>query len=319
LLTFVAPIIFGYFVSVVIRPITAFLTKNLKLGPTISTIAALLILVMLIGFVTTTAISRLIRDASDFYENLPAIAEYTELFLAEIYTWLDGLQQILPYGIQGGIYVLMDITVNAGVAVIGEALGSFGNAFIGAVPRVLFGVVIGFISSYFFSKDRELIASTIRDILPQKERERLILIRKRLLGALGGYFKAQLIIMSAVATIGTIGHFIIGTPYALLLSVTIALVDALPVFGSGIFYWPWMITLFIMGEYWRLVGLVVIYVTTFFTRQFLEPKIVGKEIGIHPILTLSSIYIGINLFGIIGILLGPFFAVIFKTVLVWKN
>ena len=119
--------------------------------------------------------------------------------------------------------------------------------------------------------------------------------------------------MSLISTICFIGLSIINVRYALLIAVIIGIIDALPVFGSGFIIWPWCIYNLIIGNYGMTIGLIILYVVLLITRQFLEPKIIGKQIGIHPLVTLMSIYIGIKIFGVFGFIIGPCIIIIIKS------
>ena len=102
-----------------------------------------------------------------------------------------------------------------------------------------------------------------------------------------------------------IGLSILDVNYALLIALGIAILDALPFFGSGAVLWPWTIISFINGDIKNGIGLIIIYLAVIFTRQMIEPKIVSESIGIHPVLTLMSMYLGFKLFSIGGMILGP--------------
>jgi predicted PurR-regulated permease PerM len=89
----------------------------------------------------------------------------------------------------------------------------------------------------------------------------------------------------------------------------------MPILGSGFILWPWTVISLIYGEYRTAVWLIATYGLIFVTRQLLEPRVLGKQIGLHPILTLMSIYIGLKVFGGFGFILGPFTLIMIKTVL----
>jgi len=120
--------------------------------------------------------------------------------------------------------------------------------------------------------------------------------------------------MSITSCIIIIGLVIIQYPYALFVGLLTAVIDALPIFGSGLVLWPWAALNFIKGNYATGAGLLLIYGVVFITRQSLEPRILGSQIGIHPLLTLMSMYIGLKLFGFIGIILGPAIVIVIKAV-----
>ena len=119
------------------------------------------------------------------------------------------------------------------------------------------------------------------------------------------YIKAQLTIMCISFTILLIGLSILKIDYALVIAIAVAILDALPFFGSGAVLWPWAAIAFIMGDVLLGVSLIIIYLAVILTRQFVEPKIVSQNIGIHPITTLMAMYVGFKIFSIGGMILGP--------------
>lgn len=127
------------------------------------------------------------------------------------------------------------------------------------------------------------------------------------------YLRTQGIIMLITATLCTLGLVIINNPYALLFGLVIALLDALPILGSGIILLPWSITLFFRNDYLAGAILLTVFVLCVILREFLEPKLLGKGIGIRPLYTLAAMYLGIRIFGIAGFILGPIGLVIIKS------
>lgn len=130
-------------------------------------------------------------------------------------------------------------------------------------------------------------------------------IANRVKTAGGSYLKAQLIIWLCVSTICVVGLFLTGNSYALLAGIAIGFCDALPFLGTGTVFIPWMILEVLQGKYGLAIWYLVIYLCCSITREMLEPKLVGKGIGVHPICVLMSIYIGIKVYGGVGVLFGP--------------
>lgn len=131
---------------------------------------------------------------------------------------------------------------------------------------------------------------------------------------LEGYFKAQIILMIMTFLIFSIGLLIIDAPFPLLIAFIIAIVDILPVLGSGIIMIPWTIISAISGNSDLAIGLAIVYLVATIIRQFMEPKITGDKIGIRPLYTFLATIIGSLIFGPIGIILGPIIAVIIKSI-----
>lgn len=119
------------------------------------------------------------------------------------------------------------------------------------------------------------------------------------------YLKAQLIIVATITTICVAGLFVTGQPHFLLLGVAIGICDALPFLGTGICFLPWALWRFFTGRYVTGIWFIVLYVVTSFTRQAMEPRLIGKKLGVPPLAVLVSIYVGVKVYSRGGFLLGP--------------
>ncbi|MDO4521767.1 MAG: AI-2E family transporter [Eubacteriales bacterium] len=121
----------------------------------------------------------------------------------------------------------------------------------------------------------------------------------------GAWLRAQLLIILLVTVICTVGLWLLHYPYALLLGVVIGLLDAFPFIGTGTVLIPWGIYCLIRGDFVYGAGLLVIFTLTNTLREYLEPKLIGERIGVLPIFMVAAVYIGLRVFGTVGVLLGP--------------
>ena len=131
------------------------------------------------------------------------------------------------------------------------------------------------------------------------------LIGRRLAIVANAYLKTQGIIMLLTASICTTAFWLLGNPYYILLGVGIGLLDALPVFGTGTVLIPWAAVLFFGRQWGEGAALITLYVICYFLREILEAKLMGDQVGLSPLETLIAMYVGLELFGIVGFLLGP--------------
>lgn len=129
------------------------------------------------------------------------------------------------------------------------------------------------------------------------------------------YLKAEGIILVANWGICSLGLFFIHNPYFFLLGMGIAIFDAFPVLGSGLILVPWGIYHFFNANYYAAAILITTYLITLFLREILEAKLIGKGLGLNPFLMITAIFIGIELFGVSGILLGPLAIVLIQAIL----
>lgn len=121
----------------------------------------------------------------------------------------------------------------------------------------------------------------------------------------GSYIKAQILIVAMICGVCVLALFLAGNPYALVVGVLIGLCDALPFIGTGLILIPWLMIELFRGEYLHALIYGVLFIVCSFIREFVEPKLVGKDLGVHPLAILMSIYIGIHVYGGAGVILGP--------------
>ena len=144
------------------------------------------------------------------------------------------------------------------------------------LPSILIAIIFGFLASYFFIADRVLIYGWVEKRIPAKPRAAAQQAFCEVKKVVGGYFKAQFKIMFVVYIIITIGLFLLGIKFALLVGLGIAFLDMLPFFGTGTILGPWAIIKFIGGEYKMAIGLLVLYAVSQLVRQLIQPKQIGR-------------------------------------------
>lgn len=122
---------------------------------------------------------------------------------------------------------------------------------------------------------------------------------------LGAYMRAQVVIMIINAILFMVILRIIGSNYWLILAVCVAVLDSLPLIGSGLFLLPWALVLLLMGMPYKALIILVGYIISSFVRESVEPRLVGDKVGISTITSLICMYVGLQIFGVLGFLFGP--------------
>ena len=179
------------------------------------------------------------------------------------------------------------------------------SSIVGSLPGLLLGLTVTVISAFYFALDRDKIASALTSLLPPGTRKLMPHIKREAAYTAASYLKAySLIFLMTFAEI-FFGLTVIGVDYSFIIALVTAVVDILPVLGVGTVLIPWAVICLATGGVRRGVGLIILYVATIMIRQFTEPRILGGNLGIHPLLTLFSMFIGFRLFGIVGMLGGP--------------
>ena len=182
------------------------------------------------------------------------------------------------------------------------------------LPSVLIFLLITVISCFYFAADIDRINKKAVLLLPVPLRARIPSIKRQFLDKSSRYLRAYVILL--LLTFGElfVGLSILRTPYPLLLAIFISILDILPILGVGTILIPWAaVELLFTKDYYTGVGLLIIYVIITVVRQVTEPRIVGGSLGLHPLLTLISMYVGLQLFGFLGALLAPMVIIVLRS------
>ena len=175
------------------------------------------------------------------------------------------------------------------------------SSFLAAMPTLIVNTVLTVVSSFYLAADYENIRDTILRYLPKTWGQTLVQARSKFHQSVGVYLRSYTIIFFMTWGELLLGLSILRVPHTLLISVLIAICDIMPILGTGTVLIPWFIIVAILGNYPLSVGLVVLYLVITIIRNTVEPKLVGHQIGLHPLLTLMSMIVGAHLFGILGL------------------
>ena len=138
------------------------------------------------------------------------------------------------------------------------------------------------------------------------------LLGRRLAVTGSAWLKTQSVIFLMTSSLSMLGLLLIGNPYYILGGIGIGVLDALPIFGTGTALVPWSILLLFKREWGHALILFGLYLLCYFLREFTEAHLMGKKMGLSPLETLAAIYVGLQLFGLFGFLLGPIGLLIIK-------
>ncbi|MDR2650320.1 MAG: sporulation integral membrane protein YtvI [Clostridiales bacterium] len=312
LYSFFAPFIVGLILSLVAEPLARFLNSRFRLSRGVAAGLCLLVLIIALSLLSATIVNKIINEARSFVYAIPYYVSQMSSILNGIVKNMEAFTAIVPEWLWLVIEKTDYVTILSSGLGAGVKSGSWN--IVTNIPGFMMTFLLSFVSTFFFIRDREAIFGQIKSHIPVWLASHLAIVKKGLAYAIWGYFKAQLIIMSIVACVLIIGLLITGYPYALFIGLLIAVIDALPIFGSGSVLWPWAAFCFINGNIVTGVKLIVIYLVILITRQSLEPRIVGSQIGVHPLLTLMAMFIGLKLFGVPGLILGPAIVISVKAV-----
>ena len=306
LLRFFMPFVVGWILALLANPLVRFLERRVKLvrrhGSMLIIIAALAIVIGLFygaGLLVYREMGSFLADAPEIYQSV----------IAEIGDALQNgrkLAEYFPQNLQPPLLAFsdnLDGLFGKLVSRAAEPTVQIAGHVAKSIPNLLVNMVIIILSSYLFLADRESIMRWLKEHLPAFVFRYIEYMKRDAKGLIGGYFLAQFRIMCVVALILAAGFLVLGVRYGVLLAFLTAILDFLPIFGTGTALFPWAVVKLFAGEYAYATGLILLYILTQVVRQIIQPKIVGESMGLPPLMTLFLLYLGFKLRGLTGMIL----------------
>ena len=306
------PVLLPFFIGLAVaalveKPVTA-LMRRMRLPRGLASFLCVLAVFAALGTGLFFLCRTLLRELMGFVRQLPELAQSLSGPLLHLEERLLALAGKLPDGIgiglRAGIKSLFESGSLLGTKVY-ERLFEFASGFLEKAPGIFLFLITSILASFMSAAELPAIREYARRKLPEAWQTKLSAGMGHLKTSLGSWLRAQLKLMGIMFLIVTAGLMLLGADYPLLFGLAIALVDALPVFGTGTILIPWSLALFCRGQLRRGAGFLALYAAAALSRQALEPRLVGKQIGLNPLLTLMAIYIGFRTVGVAGMILFP--------------
>lgn len=315
LLPVLLPFLFGLAAALAVQKPADFVCRRLRLPRWLAAGLCMLALLALLGTGLFFLGRTLLRELTDFLRQLPALLTSLSGPLEALKARLYALAGRLPDGLGTGLRAGLDNFFQSG-SVLGarayEWLFHQASAFFSGLPGAVLFAVAAVVSSFMLAAELPALRQLVVQRLPEKVTGKVRAALTRVRSTLGGWLLAQLKLMGVTFLILTTGLMLLCTDYPLLFALLITVVDALPVFGTGTILIPWSLVEFLHGNTRCGVGFLILYAVAALTRQTLEPRLVGKQIGLAPILTLIALYAGYRTLGVAGMVLFPVSAILLK-------
>ncbi len=309
-----APFIAAFLVSAACQKIVLFLGRKFHISRGISSALISMSMVTLAILAVVFISFQLYSQSKNLVSALPAAIDSFRGQLSRITMRFDGYRHALPEEISHLLdNAALNIKEYSSELSHKATTAAFDVAknFAARLPNMLLSVSMFVISTFFFTKDFDVVIKFFKEILPKK----VMLVFRRVSAvitlAFSSYLKAQFILMLLTSGLVTVSLWVTGKENPLLWGIICGLVDALPFFGTAIILVPWSLFYLVYGDISSFVTILIIQVLVFLARQLAEPKVVSHQIGIHPILTLVGVYIGLRYFGILGVVFAPVIMLLF--------
>ena len=315
---FYMPFLIAFVISLMIEPAIKKLMRKTKMTRKMSSIIIFLIVFSIIIGSVIWGTTTLISESTNLLQAL-------NIYIDKAYTQIQdaiGKMSITKINVSKNVLNLMQDTSKELLVKVSKWLTSFLTKLIDmitSIPTMGIYMVITILSLYFICTDRIYILDFMEQHMPQKWVQKIGIHIREITKNLGGYLKAQMILILVSFVISVIGLYIfkfvgMNVKYPLLIALAIGFVDALPILGSGSVMVPWAIISALNGDLRLGVAILILWIIMSLVRQFLEPKVVSGKIGIHPIFTLIAMYTGFKVMGVMGMLVGPIVLIIIKSI-----
>ncbi len=300
------PFIISWAAAFFLRPAVRFISQKIGVPHKIvSVILTMICVVLTLGLLSLFCFFA-VREAWEFFSSLASDDRIIDI-LAKITNPIGSI-----FGdseVSSALTEEIGGALREGISGLVNRLVNLLSKIVSMIPGVLFFILVTVIASVYFALDIDRINAWVKSVLPGKAVGALLRLKKSAMKIGVKYIRSYLIIMGITFVIILAGLLILGVDNVILLSVIIAILDLLPIIGVGTVLVPWSIFELLMGNTGVGVGLIILLAVHELVRQFAEPKIIGKSIGVHPVISLLLLYVGYYALGFIGILFVPLLAV----------
>ena len=319
LLPLLLPFVLGAGLAITAEPLVYFLCNRMHLKRPLATGIGISSAVSFLTLLVMMLCAFIIRELRNLAGILP---ELEGMFRSGVDTadrFLQDLAQKAPGELGTILTRNVDAIFTGGDGLfrkMADFLLKLASGILSHVPGSALGLGAGIISSFMISAKLPKIRAWLKSRIPATQVAPALSALHRLKDALWGWLKAQLKLSSVTFALSLTGFFLLRIPHAPLWALLVALVDAFPILGTGTVLVPWSIVSFLQGDHFLAFGLLGLYAAAALIRSVLEPRFLGKQLGLDPLVTLIALYAGFQVWGIGGMILAPILAVVATQLLV---
>lgn len=314
-LDFAFPFVLALAIAILIDPLVdrlerrARLPRGLAVGIVLVLLAVVLLLFLVVG------VARIAAELEVLAAGVPAYYRQFDEDVARLWDRYGEWLSTLPPALQQQLDMRQQEWVRGASRALDSLARSLQALVLEGLPNLFVIILISLIATFFISRDRQVVRDFILYLVPAPWRASVQRLMRRLLDSLVGFANAMVILVVLTTIVTTLGLMLIDAPFALLLGVTSGLLDAIPIVGPALLFVPWIAYHVLFGSVGFGLKLLLVYGVITGLRVVAQAQVIGNRMGLHPLTTLVSLYLGLRLFGTVGVLIGPLSAVIIKAML----
>lgn len=307
--SYVLPVLVPFFIAFAIaallnKPIR-FLSAQLKLRRSLVSVVLVLAFFLVVGGLLFWLAALILSAAAQTFSLLPDFFERTvfpllDRIILDVERLFSSMDPAFVEMVRDNASALLS-SMHSGILGLSNSILSAIADLVALVPSLFMKTVITVIVTFFLAADYELITGFVKRHIPEKKANTFGKLQKFLGYTLPRFILNYALIFSLTFVELAIGLTLLKVPAGVFLAAVIAVLDILPILGTGGVLIPWAIISLIMGNYFLGIGIFVLYVVITVIRNIVEPKLIGRQMGLHPVVTLASMLVGLRLFGILGL------------------
>ncbi len=308
LLSLFAPFLLALIAAAALNPLVKKLQRLLGWNRQVLTLLLLFLIFGLLGgglallvYAAAGQLVSLVQNWGGLLDSLQTVMDQLEALFARLLTLVPPQVNEIVENAKDSLFLWLSEAAPAALGNLGLEAGERAMG----LPAFLVALVIFIMATFLLTADYPYLRSRYVQHLDEGLLRFLGQLRTTALGAFGGYVKAEFLLSVGVFFILLAGFFLIRQPYGLLLSLGLAVMDFIPIIGAGTVMVPWAFVALFTGDFTAAVELMAIWGVIALFRRVMEPKFVGDQTGLSPILSLVSIYVGMKLAGVLGMVFGP--------------
>ena len=308
------PFLIAFFIAFLLKTPIDVISRRMKIGKRAVAAVFVSVTVLFAGFVLFLVGSSLLNELQRFSS---VFSKNSENYVSQFMGFIDSVSTKFPFSFfqKDELTGAISDALTGMLSNVTAKLPVFIAEVISMLPEILLFTVIIIMASYYFCADFEKIRSALRSVIPKSINDRLTVFKSRLMSTGVSYLRSCLVLVVITYFELLVGFMILDVPYAFTLSLLIAFIDMLPIFGVGTVLVPWALYSKLTGDNYLAFGIFLMFLTVTVIRRFIEPRIISQGIGLSPITTLLSMYIGFRLFGVSGLFFAPVAAILILHIL----
>lgn len=318
LLPVAVPFLLGGILALAAEPGVRLFQKKLKWRRVPAVILCVSLTLLLMLTLVSVLSAAAVRELGSVAKLAPAVGQTVGQGMAVMEDYLLTMADRAPDNIRPMLLRTVTDTFQDGSALVKQVTDRIPGVAASLISRLSQGVLAvgtGILAGFMISIRLPKIKAWIREKMPQSWREKVLPAGKRAKKTFGRWLFAQLKLMLVTWTVVALGFLLIRIPGAPLWAALVALVDAVPVLGTGTVLVPWALVRFLQGDVLQGAGLLLTFSVSWLLRSVLEPRVVGRSLGLDPLISLIAFYVGFKLWGIPGMILAPMAAALIKSLL----